>query len=139
MLINDVGGRFEEINRGSAGANFGWPAVEHGPVKDDRFSGPLHWYKQSSICGGEFVPEGAGWPSDLTGQYLFADFVRGWIHALNGEGHSTDFASGLRRPVDLRFDAKGNLYVLLRNAWVIDGKFQPGTSTLLRIRPSRKL
>ncbi|MCA9052454.1 MAG: PQQ-dependent sugar dehydrogenase [Planctomycetaceae bacterium] len=136
MLINDVGGRFEEINRGAAGANFGWPAADHGPVKDQRFTGPLCWYPQSSICGGDFVPVGRGWPAEFEGTYLFADFVHGWIHALAADGQVRDFASGLRRPVDLRFDAQGALCVLLRNAWVMDGKFAPATSSLLRIRPS---
>src|SRR5262249_16690151 len=47
MLINDVGGAFEEINEGVAGANYGWGVIEHGPTKDPRFRGPIHWYKES--------------------------------------------------------------------------------------------
>ncbi len=51
------------------------------------------------------------------------------------------FATGLRRPVDLRFAADGSLYVLLRDAWVRDNLFKGGTGALLRIRyiAARKL
>lgn len=134
MLINDVGGKFEEINVGKAGANYGWPAVEHGPVHrvagDDatKFAGPIHWYPQASISGGDFSP--------TTGEYYFADFVHGWIKTLDpaAPGEAKPFASGLRRPVDLRFAKDGSLYVLLRNAWVIDGKFVKGTGALVKIR-----
>jgi hypothetical protein len=32
--------------------------------------------------------------------------------------------------VDLRFDGNGRLLALLRNAWVLDGKFQPATNSV---------
>ncbi len=140
LLINDVGGEFEEINRGQAGANYGWPTIEHGPTQDPQYVGPIHIYPQSSIGGSLFVPENSSWPEKYHGKYLFADFVQGWIKTLDPQtadaitANSADtFASGLRRPVDLRLGYDGSLYVLLRNAWVIDGKFEPGTSSLLRI------
>lgn len=136
LLINDVGGKFEEINVGVAGANYGWPVVDHGPTPDERFRGPLHYYPQASISGGAFAPQ--DWPAEYRGRYFFADFVHGWIKVLDprhAEQVST-FASGVRRPVDLRFEADGGLLVLLRNAWVIDDKFQPGTGTLLKVTPS---
>jgi hypothetical protein len=44
------------------------------------------------------------------------------------------FAIGLRRPVDLRFGADGHLYVLVRDAWVMDKFFKGGTGALLRIQ-----
>jgi glucose/arabinose dehydrogenase len=133
LWINDVGGKFEEINVGVAGANFGWPVVEHGPVADSGFRGPIYSYPQASIAGGDFAP--ADWPNELGGRYFFADFVQGWIKSLNPDDPNqvAPFAEGLRRPVDLRFAFDGSLFVLLRNAWVIDNKFQPGTGTLLRI------
>lgn len=137
ILINDVGGKFEEINVGQRGANYGWPLVDHGPQEDKRFQGPLHWYPQSSIAGGDFVPDSADWPSEYKGHYLFADFVHGEIRAIdpNNPQSSKLLASGLRRPVDLRFAPDGGLYVLLRNAWVIDGKFEGGTSALMKFTP----
>jgi putative heme-binding domain-containing protein len=137
LLINDVGGKREEINRGVAGGNYGWPVVEHGLTRDARFQSPIYYYPQASIAGGDFAEPGVGWPEKYRGHYFFADFVHGWIKTLD-PAHPKKvetFAGGLRRPVDLRFSRNGSLYVLLRNAWVIDNKFQPGTGTLLRIRP----
>lgn len=140
MLINDVGGNFEEINRGVAGGNYGWSTVEHGPSGDSRFIDPIHIYPQASISGGVFVPASSTWPAEYRDKYLFADFVHGWIHRLDPKtAHATQansavpFATGFRRPVDMRFGIDGKLYVLLRNAWVIDNKFQTGTSSLLSI------
>ncbi len=137
LFINDVGGKYEEIDRGVAGANYGWPAIEHGSTTDPRFRGPEYFYPQASIAGGDFCPQSSPWPIDWQGRYFFADFVHGWIKTLDRDKprEATEFASGLSRPVDLRFGPRGTLYVLLRNAWVIDDKFQPGTSALLAIRP----
>lgn len=136
MLINDVGGRYEEINRGLRGANYGWPAADHGPVAaDSGFIGPIHWYPQASIAGGDFAPPAEEIPAEWVGEYFFADFVHGWIRRLDPDRPEVahEFASGLRRPVDLRFGNRGELYVLLRNAWVIDDKFAGDTGSLLRI------
>jgi uncharacterized repeat protein (TIGR03806 family) len=44
-----------------------------------------------------------------------------------------DFAAGLAGPVDLRVAPDGSLYVLCRNAWVKDDKFQANTGSLVRI------
>jgi glucose/arabinose dehydrogenase len=135
MLINDVGGDYEEINRGVAGGNYGWPVAQHGPTDDPRFRGPEHFYRQASISGGDFVPADSTWPETMQGRYLFADFVHGWIKSLDPAhpASASTFVNGLRRPVDLRFAPDGSLYVLLRNAWVIDDKFQQHTGSLLRI------
>jgi putative heme-binding domain-containing protein len=135
LFINDVGGKFEEINIGVPGANYGWPVADHGPVADARFRGPIHVYPQASIAGGAFVPTSDVWPAAYRGRYFFADFVHGWVHSLDPDHleNVETFACGLRRPVDLRFTADGKLLVLLRNAWVIDDKFQAGTGSLLEI------
>lgn len=137
MFINDVGGKFEEINRGLPGANYGWPIADHGPTSIAGVTGPLHIYPQASIAGGAFLDTRNSWPERLHGKYFFADFVHGWIKTLDPRNpeQAEDFVTGLRRPVDLRFAPDGSLYVLLRNAWVIDGKFVPGTGSLLRIAP----
>ncbi len=144
MLINDVGGNFEEINVGMAGKNYGWPTIPHGPAHRDGFEDPIHWYPEASISGGDFLPKDVGWPKEYQGRYFFADFKHGWIHTIDPNANentsesginSKPFAAGLRRPVDIRFSPDGSLLVLLRNAWVIDGKFQAGTSSLLAIYP----
>lgn len=75
--MNDVGGVYEVNNRGVAGANYGWPTVEHGPTDDPRFLGPIHTYPQASISGSDYVPTNSDWPSEYRGKYLFADFVHG--------------------------------------------------------------
>ena len=135
MCINDIGSdKFEEVNRGVPGGNYGWPLAE-GPSTDTRFVAPIYWYKAASICGGDFVPDDSPWPQEYHGKYIFAEYIHGWIKMLdvNNPGHVESFASGFRNPVDLRFAADGSLYVLLRNAWVMDGKFSAGTGSLMRI------
>lgn len=69
-----------------------------------------------------------------------ADFNHGFIRTLDPDrpAAAASFAGGLRRPVDLRFAPDGTLYVLLRNAWVIDGAFKPATGALLAIRPATR-
>lgn len=145
IFINDVGGKFEEINLGVAGANYGWPTIDHGPTDVPGFVPPQHVYPEASISGGDFLSElsrhqGQHWPSSLKNKYFFADFVHGWVKWIDPDApaKSHEFAYGLRRPVDVRFGPDGALYVLLRNAWVIDNKFEGGTGSLMRIVPVGK-
>jgi len=77
LFINDVGGIAEEINEGSAGANYGWPTIEHGPTTDPRFRGPIHHYPTACIAGGAFAPGKLPWPSEYRGRYFFGDFNHG--------------------------------------------------------------
>jgi putative heme-binding domain-containing protein len=136
IFINDVGGIAEEINEGVAGGNYGWPIVEHGPTTDPRFHGPIHYYPTACIAGGDFCLRDFSWPKEYRGRYFFGDFNHGWIKTLDPD-HPTvaqPFATGLHRPVDLHFAADGCLYVLVRDAWVIDHLFKGSTGALLRIR-----
>src|SRR5262249_3954719 len=71
VFIHAGGGRAEEINEGVAGANYGWPAVEHGPTRDARFRGPIHHYPTACITGGAFAPADLGWPGEYRGKYFF--------------------------------------------------------------------
>jgi putative heme-binding domain-containing protein len=136
VFINDVGGQAEEINEGIAGANYGWPTVEHGPTNDSRFRGPIYHYPTACIIGATFCPQKSRWPKDYRGQYFFGDFNHGWIKILDPTRPEVAqlFATGLGRPVDIRFAGDDSLYVLLRDAWVIDKSFKGGTGALLRIR-----
>jgi putative heme-binding domain-containing protein len=138
IFINDVGdNKWEEVDEGFAGANYGWPESE-GATSDPRFRGPIHTYPVASIAGGAFCPEGdeSRFPPEYRGRYFFMDFVHGWIKVLDPDRPSRVeiFATGLTRPCDLAFAPDGGLYVLLRDAWVIDDKFRPHTGSLLRIR-----
>ncbi len=139
ILINDVGdARWEEINEGMAGANYGWPHAE-GPSADTRFKGPLYAYDHSqgrSITGGAFYnPSVAQFPKEYVGKYFFADFMDNWVRVIDPD-HPTDvrpFAARLAGPVDVQVGPDGSLYVLNRNAWVKDDKFKPNTGSLHRI------
>ena len=135
IFINDVGGKYEEVNRGVPGANYGWPAVDHGPTTREGVTPPIHIYPQSSINGGDFSDQTSNWPAKYRNRYFFADFVHGWVKSIDPQKptKSEAFVSGIRRPVDLRFGPDGSLYVLLRNAWVVDDRFEGGTGALLRI------
>ena len=137
IFINDVGdNKWEEVDEGIAGANYGWPESE-GATRDPRFRGPIHTYPVASVAGGAFCPSGpsSGFPAKYQGKYFFMDFVHGWIKVLDPDHPSRveTFATGLTRPCDLTFAPDGGLYVLLRDAWVIDDKFRPHSGTLLRI------
>ena len=143
LFINDVGGKFEEVNRGRPGANYGWPGRDHGPIDDPAklpgITGPVHWYPQASIAGGDFAPPTAG---EFAGQYVYGDFNKGGLYALDPDAATsggtpafTTIATGLRRPVDVRFAPDGSLDVLLRNAWIMDDKFVGDTGALVRLSP----
>jgi acetyl esterase len=139
IFINDVGqSTWEEINEGFAGANYGWPTTE-GPTSDPRFRAPIHHYPAASIAGGAFSPTAgsAPLPAQFRGKYFFMDFIRGSINFLDPDhpGNVQAFASGLTRPVDLAFNQDGSLYILQRDAWVVDSNFRAGTGALLRIFP----
>lgn len=136
MLINDVGGKVEEINPGQSGANYGWPTVDHGHDDSDRFVGSIHTYPQSSISGADFCDQPSNWTEKYRDRFFFADFVHGWVRCIDPKQpqQAETFVSGIRRPVDLRFAPDGSLFVLLRNAWVADAKLAQQTGSLMRIR-----
>jgi glucose/arabinose dehydrogenase len=140
IFINDVGGSlFEEINEGHAGANYGWPEAE-GPSTNPKFRNPVHFYGHGvgkCITGGVFYsPDRSSFPAEYTGKYFFMDYEDHWIKTLDPDHPkiATPFATRFRRPVDLAVAPDGTLWVLERNAWVKDAKFEPGTGSLWRIR-----
>ena len=125
IFINDVGEKaWEEINEGSAGANYGWPNHE-GVANDPQYVDPVFAlaYGQDGACsitGGAFYnPETLQFPSGYVGDYFFADFCGGWIRSRSfdpstGEVTISDFAKEIVRPVDLEVSKGGELYYLSR-------------------------
>lgn len=124
IFINDVGAtRWEEIDPGASGANYGWPIAE-GPASDPRFVGPLFAYSHDSggvcaIAGGAFYnPPAASFPADYAGDYFFADLCGMFIRRFDvASGGVQDFAAGLPgTPVDLKAGPDGALFYLVRTA-----------------------
>ncbi len=132
IFINDVGEEtWEEINEGTAGANYGWPATE-GMHSDERYQNPLFAYghgdgstRGCSITGGAFYnPAVLQFPAQHADDYFFADFCNGWIRRLDPQTMQvSSFASGILNPVDLRVSSDGSLYYLSRgNSGAGNGK-----------------
>jgi PKD repeat protein len=115
FFINDVGfAKWEEVNDGRKGADYGWPLRE-GRCTSDSYTDcppppvgltdPIHAYRHdtgcSSVTGGAFIPRGA-WPTSFDNAYLYADFVCGQVFRLlpkSGGGYSVDtFATNLPSP-----------------------------------------
>ncbi len=125
VFINDVGEqRWEEINRGAAGANYGWPRYE-GPESNPKYRSPVFAYRHGStkttgcaITGGAFYdPTTRRFPRGYVGDYFFADYCGGWIRRLDAAtGDVTGFATGLSTPVALEVSKGGSLYYLSRGA-----------------------
>ncbi len=120
--INDVGqDRWEEIDLGVAGANYGWPNCEgpqtigQGDCTNAAFTYPLYFYNQTTqepdaaIAGGVFY-HGNQFPSEYSGNYFFADYTRNWIKRLDSTNQPLDFLSGLNTPVDVKAGPDGLLY-----------------------------
>lgn len=132
FFINDVGqGRWEEIDRGFAGVDYGWNLCEgnHNNNSDGACTNappghvpPVYDYKHgltipgttspincNSITGGAFVPNGI-WPG-FDGAYLFGDFVCGEIFELaflGGAWTAADFGQSLGGVTTMIFGPHGN-------------------------------
>lgn len=167
MFIGDIGqNQIEEINLGKPGANYGWRrregtfatgyAVGRGPgpvyprpTDDDReFVYPVAQYDhdEGNAVGGGYVYRGDAIP-ELRGQYVFADFPRGRLLAidvdtLDGEeaveitevrlllegreqelvdvaGFPNTYGAGNRVDLRLGIDSAGELYLLTKgDGWV---------------------
>ncbi len=131
LIIGDVGDlSFEEINRGRAGANFGWPCLEGDkeratdpicqPVLDGstRTVPALYAYPHAdgrgAVIGGD-VYTGRAYPSQYRGAYFFGDYNAGMIQYLTFDAGGTqlhDFATLALGPSQISMGPDGNLYVL---------------------------
>ena len=110
MFIGDIGqNQVEEVNLGMPGANYGWRlregtfatgyAVGRGPGPvyprpsgdDGEFVSPVAQYDhdEGNAVGGGFVYRGRAIP-ELRGQYVFADFPRGRLFAIDADALDGD-------------------------------------------------
>jgi len=98
--INDVGNvTWEEINIGTAGANYGWPGSEGPDNVTGNITGPLFTYKHSAavpagsgpggfftgcaIIGGAFYPDSGPFPAAYRGSYFFSDLCTAFVARLD--------------------------------------------------------
>ncbi len=134
--INDVGAdTWEKIDKGVAGANYGWPITENA-TGDPRFKNPLYVYNHgpndrngAAITAGAFYdPARDQYPKAYVGRYFFGD-IKGWVKVFDpATGRVMNFANRLPTVLDgLAVDPSGALYVLSRG----NGN---NTGTLLKIR-----
>ena len=103
VFINDVGqSTWEEVDRGIAGANYGWPRTE-GPTNAPEIVGPLVSYRHEgdptacAISGGDFgTLADVGSPDGTRAAYFYADFCASFIRSYGlDRGDTLPFASGL--------------------------------------------
>jgi glucose/arabinose dehydrogenase len=122
VVTGDVGqGTWEEINRVTAGANFGWPAAE-GNTTLAGYTNPLYAYQHLSgycaISGTQFYnPSTNQFPTSYIGKLFFADFCKGDIRYLDPANPSvvSTLASGIANPTNIGLSPTGSLYYLDRN------------------------
>lgn len=131
--INDVGqNTWEEINLGTAGANYGWPGSEGPDNVGSGVTGPLLAYAHSAasppgsgpggfftglaITGGTFYPSGGAFGLPWAGGYFFADLTSRFIAFLDVANGNAAYAFGsvTGSPVDLLAANDGALLVLTR-------------------------
>jgi glucose/arabinose dehydrogenase len=127
LHINDVGqNTWEEINLGTAGANYGWPTCE-GACGSAGMTNPIYQYSSASgsecaITGGAFYnPTTPTFPAEYIGKYFFADLCAGWMKTIDplnppATGAASNFASAINQPVDIQVANDGSLYYLARGS-----------------------
>jgi glucose/arabinose dehydrogenase len=122
VAIGDVGqGTWEEINRGQAGANYGWPAAE-GTTTQAGYTNPLYAYQHQNgycaISGTQFYnPTTNQFPTSYAGKLFFADFCKGDIRYIDpaNPAVASTLASGITNPTNIGLSPTGSLYYLDRN------------------------
>jgi glucose/arabinose dehydrogenase len=129
FYIADVGeNRFEEVNIGASGANYGWSLTEGlasfqaGPVGPGVMTNPVYVYDHTvghDIIGG-YVYRGTS--EGLQGQYFFADQTDNKVFTLQQQGNilvSTERTSQIipdvgtiSSPTSFAEDSIGNIYLI---------------------------
>lgn len=137
MFIGDVGqGTWEEVNDGTRGGNYGWPAFE-GPETNAQYDPPFYAYNHSTggcaITGTVFYnPPVAQFPAAYVGKFLFQDFCQGNIRTLDTTTKAVGaFVGGISFPTNMVVSPDGSLYYLARNQQT--GSPNPGGGTISKI------
>lgn len=110
MLISDNGDNhgaaLEEVNRGTAGANYGWPFCG-GTCGLAGMTNPIFEYshngRDASIIGGP-VYNGSQFPASYQGVYFYADYVQNWIRYLTFDANGNVTGSHYFEPPDGTLD-----------------------------------
>jgi glucose/arabinose dehydrogenase len=130
IYIDDVGqSTWEEIDLGTAGANYGWPGSEGPDDLTSGLTGPLFTYNHNAasppgsgpggfftgiaIIGGAFYPDSGPFPAAYRGSYFFADLGSEFVaryDAVNNAAYS--FGALDDAPVGMLTGLDGALYVL---------------------------
>jgi glucose/arabinose dehydrogenase len=142
FFINEVGqARWDEIDKGAAGADYAWNLCEGNHDNPDRggsvncsaapYTPPIHEYSHgtgcSSVTGGAFVPDGL-WPAGYNDAYLFGDYVCNKIFELTPDGAGgftrTEFASDLGKggPIAMSFGPAGSSQALYYTTYANGGE-----------------
>lgn len=134
IYLGEVGNNtWEEINRGPAGANFGWPCYEgqekmtDWPICDPLFNGNaavthgLYIYPhkakppRGAVIGGDFYT-GRLYPAEYRGAYFFTDFNGGVIFSMafarDGSYTLKEFATSAPGPIQISMGPDGNLWMI---------------------------
>jgi Ca2+-binding RTX toxin-like protein len=127
LIVGDVGDNTaEEINIVEIGKNYGWRRATNadGPQNNPSYTDPYHSYVHSigrSVTAG-YVYSGEG---ELKGKYIFGDFIRGKIFAMDLSGETGQAEDVTNRFKDVEgnqinfgalssfaLDGQGNLYAI---------------------------
>ncbi len=124
LFIGDVGfTKWEEINLGFPGANFGWAEVEGPDPPGQPYVYPIYTYSHNgvgaAIIAGDFVPEGA-WSPEFEGNFFYAEFVQKELYRVVLDDTNTVtnvelFATDFGRTTDMRFGPGGGFYYVCRS------------------------
>jgi glucose/arabinose dehydrogenase len=145
IYANDVGqAAFEEVNRLSPGANFGWPATEGDFTQSSfpNFTRPVVNYPHVRGTDGGFSVIGGGFATgtrSLPGvgdEYLYGDFVNGWIRTYNPATQAvTLFASELDNVRIVDLDASTKTGVLVVNRGITGANAQGAILAITPVAP----
>jgi glucose/arabinose dehydrogenase len=119
----DVGqANWEEVNEILPGKNYGWPLIEGMRTNQPapaNYQDPFYTYSHDQGCaivGSSFYnPELITFPSAYVGKFFFADYCGGYIKSLDPlTATTTEFITGINRPLVIRVAADGTLYYIAR-------------------------